>query len=121
MLSRTMRSRLIRIKDWQQLAETASYSLYKVAQNCGTSTRQLERFFLESRQKSPRQWLNELRQQKGLQLMGEGFSVKEVAARLSYKQASHFSREFKKFHGVSPMEILNASSQMSRLDTKCRV
>ncbi|MFO1511497.1 MAG: AraC family transcriptional regulator [Verrucomicrobiota bacterium] len=112
---------MIRITDWESRAEAAGYSLSALARNCGASTRQLERFFLESRQKSPRQWLNEMRQQKALQLIGAGFSAKEVAARLFYKQASHFSREFKKFHGVSPMEILNAASQMSHLDTKCRV
>jgi AraC-like DNA-binding protein len=28
--------------------------------------------------------------------------VKEVAFALGYKQVSHFSRQFKQFHGVSP-------------------
>ncbi len=116
-----MRSRLIRIQDWERQAEAADYSLHKLARNCGASVRQLERFFLESRQKSPRLWLNGLRQQRALQLLGEGLTVKEIASQLAYKQASHFSREFKKYHGVAPVEILNASAQMSRLDMKCRV
>ena len=42
--------------------------------------------------------------------------MKEVAAHLRYKQASHFSREFKRYHGVSPLNIGVAPAQMSLLD-----
>jgi AraC-like DNA-binding protein len=37
-------------------------------------------------------------------------SVKEVADELGYKQACHFSRAFKQFHGVPPKEARMARS-----------
>jgi AraC-like DNA-binding protein len=41
---------------------------------------------------------------------------------LGYSQPSHFSREFKRFHGMSPtsMRERDAAAQMSLIDTECR-
>jgi AraC-like DNA-binding protein len=38
----------------------------------------------------------------GLYLIGQGWSNGEVAARLGYKHACHFWRDFKLVHGVTP-------------------
>jgi AraC-like DNA-binding protein len=103
-----MRSRLTQIKNWEHLGEAANYSLGAFAKSCGTSIRQLERYFLQSRGVTPSQWLNELRQRKALQLIREGASVKEAAAKLGFKQPSHFSRQFKKFYQVAPIEVCAA-------------
>jgi len=109
-----MASRLIRITNWEGLAEEASYNAKKLAERCGISLRQLERFIPQATGKTPQQWLNYLRQQKASELIASGQSVKEVSIRLGYKQASHFSREFKRFHGVPPSELLAAEfSSMS--------
>ena len=51
---------------------------------------------------SPLYWMNRLRQVRGLALLNQGMSVKETAYELGYRQTSHFSREFKRFHGVPP-------------------
>ena len=72
------------------------------------SLRQLERFIPQATGKTPQQWLNDLRQQKASGLIASGQSVKEVSNHLGYKQSSHFSREFKRFHGVPPSELLAA-------------
>jgi len=100
-----MASRLTRITNWEGLAEEASYNAKKLAARCGVSRRQLERFMPQATGKTPQQWLNDLRQQKAFELIASGQSVKEVSIRLGYKQASHFSRDFKRFHGVPPSEL----------------
>ena len=103
------------------MAEEAGYNAKQLAKRCGVSLRQLERFFPKATGKTPQQWLNYLRQQKAFELLTSGQSVKEVSIRLSYKQSSHFSREFKRFHGVPPSELLAADfSFMSLPDKSCR-
>ena len=37
--------------------------------------------------------------------------VKVVAFDLGFKQVSHFSREFKRYHGLSPKAFLDHSAQ----------
>src|SRR5881296_300705 len=103
-----MSSRLARFTNWPQLAGEANYNAKKLAERCGVSLRQLERFLPQATGKTPQRWLNELRQQKAFELIASGHSVKEVSFRLGYKQSSHFSREFKRFHGVAPSELLVA-------------
>jgi len=99
-----MASRLTRVSNWEELAEEAGYNPKNLADRCGVSLRQLERFIPQATGKTPQRWLNDLRQQKACELIASGQSVKEVSIRLGYKQSSHFSREFKRFHGVPPSE-----------------
>ena len=111
---RRMASRLIRVTNWEGLAEEAGYNAKKLAERCGVSLRQLERFIPRATGKPPQQWLNYLRQQKAIGLIASGASVKETSFRLGYKQSSHFSRAFKRFHGVAPSELPTADfSSMS--------
>ena len=72
-----MRSRLDRITDWKNLAEDADYSPGEIARRCGVSPRQLERFTLESKGKTPTEWLNDFRQRRAVVLMKEGYTVIE--------------------------------------------
>jgi AraC-like DNA-binding protein len=91
--------------DWEELAEAANYRAKYLAACRGISLRKLERDFLAQTGKSPQQWLNDLRLRKAPGLIAHGLSMKEVAFRLGFKQLSHFSREFKRFHGVPPTGI----------------
>ena len=101
-----MASRLTRVTNWEELAERADYNAKNLAGACGVSLRQLERFFPQAMGLPPQRWLNALRQQKAFALLVSGQSVKEVSICLGYKQSSHFSRQFKQFHGVPPSKIL---------------
>lgn len=116
-----MCSRLNQISDWAVLAAATGYTVNKLAKACKVSPRQLERFFFEATGKTPHLWLTELRQTQALSLMRDGLSVKEAAARLGYKQAGHFSREFKRFHGAIPTIVRQAVPEKSHLDMRCRV
>jgi AraC-like DNA-binding protein len=55
---------------------------------------------------SPRDYLHLLRIHHACQLLRDtSLQVKEIAARLGYRDPFHFSRQFKTFHGVSPSEF----------------
>ena len=115
-----MNSKLNKIQKWPELASEANWSTGALASNTRVSVRTLERFFNEQMGKSPTMWLSEQRQRRAMELLREGFSVKEVASRIGYRHSSTFSREFKKHWGTFPTILLSTSSpigqQMSRKD-----
>jgi AraC-like DNA-binding protein len=89
-------------KNWSALAQEANYSTEALASLCGLSIRQLERNFKQTMAQSPKQWLNALRLEAARKLLQDGGSVKEAALSFGYKHPHHFSRDFRKFFGVSP-------------------
>jgi AraC-like DNA-binding protein len=97
-----MHSHLARVTNWQERARAADYCANALARSCGASLRELERFFRCRTDNGPHHWLNELRQTEGLALIAAGNSVKETAHELRYKHPAHFSRDFKRFHGMPP-------------------
>ncbi len=97
-----MTSRLDRVEEWLNLARPARYSARQLATLCHVSLRQLERYFKGSFGHPPQEWLNEVRFQEAEKLLTSGVSVKQVARRLGFKQASHFSRAFKRRTGLPP-------------------
>ena len=92
------------IQDWIALAQQADCSVSKLAQNCGVSTRTLERHFLETRRQTPKAWLAAQRQRLALELLCDGSTIKETASLLGYRHAEHLSRDFKACRGFSPTE-----------------
>lgn len=100
-----MNSKLNQTQDWLEVAIKANWSVAKVAKLCGVSVRSLELYFLKTKGKTPRTWLSEQRQIKGIELLRKGTSVKETAADLNYKYAQHFSRDFKRMLGYCPTQI----------------
>jgi AraC-like DNA-binding protein len=100
-----MKSRLCQITNWAELARAAKYRASELAKNSGVSTRELERFFLARTGRHPHEWLNELRQAQGRLLIDRGNGVKETAFELGYKHPAHFTRDFKRFYGMSPTSL----------------
>lgn len=57
--------------------------------------------------KSPMQYLKEVRMQHAQQMLMEtSLSVKEVVSSVGLSDRSHFSREFKTLHGLTPKEFI---------------
>lgn len=102
-----MSSRLLRIteEEWRGKAQAAHYHVGELAKLCGVSVRMLERHVTEQREKSPQDWLHDLRMTEARVLMLDSNSVKESATMLGYKNASQFSKDFKKYHGILPSRM----------------
>ena len=90
--------------NWIGLAREANYQRRKFAQCCGVSAGYLNHYFVANFNRTPQRWLDELRLWQAYQLLCEGTSVKMAAYTLGFKQVSHFSRVFRRYHGFSPSE-----------------
>jgi len=89
-----MNRRLPQIQDWLERARGAKWCATTMAKNCGVSLRTLERHFLKEMKKCPKAWLAEQRQQRALELIQSGCSVKDAALSLDYKHSTHLSRDY---------------------------
>jgi AraC-like DNA-binding protein len=117
--------RLFRIEDWEKLAREARFQPATMADLCFISLRQMERFFAQQFNVSPRLWARELRCRKARELIAQGWSSKAVVAELGFVDGSHFGREFRKFYGASPQTFAplygsNSSSRTNRAVTAAR-
>lgn len=90
---------------WVELAGAADYNASKLAKLCGLSTRQLQRQFQRRLQRTPQEWLNELRMNTARQMLLSGLPVKRVAYELGFKYPSHFCQRFKSAHQMTPSEF----------------
>ena len=108
-----MRSRLNWIQNWEELAAKTGYSTPRLAEACGVTVRQLERYFQETKGVLPHQWLKEIRQEKALKLLRSGYLVKEAADVLGYSYPTNLSRDFKQFYGL-PAGLIAETAQRFR-------
>jgi len=97
-----MSGRLLGISDWEKLAREAEFRPSKMAALCPISLRQMRRFFHEQFDKSPSQWVRELRCRISLELVLDGWKNDAVAEELGFTDAPHLCREFKEVYGCSP-------------------
>ncbi|MBI4324332.1 MAG: helix-turn-helix transcriptional regulator [Chloroflexi bacterium] len=104
-----MITRISRVRHWESLARQARYRDRELARLCKVSLRQLQRHFQEVFGLKLHGWLSELRQCDALRILEEEKTVKEVAFQLGYTFAQHFSRDFKRFHGLTPSAYQNRS------------
>jgi AraC-like DNA-binding protein len=109
--NRTLR----RIQDWMPLARQSGWSVVGLAALCEVSPRTLQRHFLDTCRQTPEAYLADLRWRLALELLREGDSVKHTAAELGYRQASTFSREFKKRFGCSPAFFNHSLAPIQRV------
>lgn len=107
-----MKTKLNHVHNWLELARKANWSVKEVAKLCKVSVRALELHFHKTKNETPKAWMAKQRQQLAMELLGNGDLVKETAAKLGYKHANHFSREFKKLHGCYPTQTHFETSKL---------
>ena len=105
---------------WRNLAFAAQFKVNKLARLCGVSVRTLQRHFALNAGITITVWLQGIRLHEAYGRLKAGARVKKVAYDLGYKQLSHFSREFKSQHGITPSflngSLLPLSERMFRRD-----
>lgn len=103
-----MKSRLDRIADWEGRLREARWQAGALSVCCGLTERELRRFIRSTFGLRLHVWIRRSRMAHAAALLRQGAAVKEVSATLGYKQASHFSRDFKSFYGVEPGRFASA-------------
>ena len=105
-----MNTKLKHVQDWPERARQAKWSASALVKLSGVCVRTLHRYFLKKMGVNTKIWLAEQRQRHGLKLMTKTSSIKLVAGQLGYKCPETFSREFKRYWGKCPSEMIIASS-----------
>jgi AraC family transcriptional regulator len=100
-----MARKMIAVQGWEDLAMAARYNARELAKLCHVSVRQLERDFRLELERTPQDWLNEQRLIVAQQKLLAGELVKVVALELGFKQVSHFCRQFKSLHNLTPSQF----------------
>jgi AraC-like DNA-binding protein len=88
------------------LAERSAYRVRGFAIQLRISPRQLQRYTRKAFGQSPQKWLHQQRLIVAADKLKRLRSVKAVSFLLGFKQVSHFSREFKMYHGVCPTAFI---------------
>ena len=113
-----MSSRLDRRSDWEELAAKCGYRVDDMARKCRVSPRQLQRHFLLLFGSTPKRWLDETRARAAAEEIASGELAKTASINLRFKQASHFTKFFKRLNGLTPKEYID-SGTMSEMDKEC--
>jgi AraC-like DNA-binding protein len=100
-----MSTRLTKINDWPKFARSVNWSAAVMAKECRVSVRTLHRYFMRQFGENPRNWIRAQRQHSALELVREGFTMKEIAGELGYGCPEIFSREFKRYWGKCPTKM----------------
>ncbi len=78
-----------------------------IAESVGLTTNSFCRFFKKMVNKPFIQFVNEFRTRRAAELFSEhAYSVSEVMYKCGYTDASYFTRQFKKNHGLTPTQYL---------------
>jgi AraC-like DNA-binding protein len=72
------------------------------AQKMGMGYENFRKKFKQLTGVSPKQYIIRLKLAKAAEMILNDYSIKETAFELSYSDIAAFSRQFKKFHGISP-------------------
>lgn len=82
---------------------SAASSIDVLAQRCGLSVAQFRRLFHEVFERSPTQYIQQMRVREACRLLHcTDRTVNEICLQIGYEQPSHFHKTFKKFTGVTP-------------------
>jgi AraC-like DNA-binding protein len=93
-------------QELELLAREMRYDIRAIAASLEISTRQLHREINRRFGCAPQAWLTQRRILAAEQLLLSRKSVKVVAGELGFKQSSHFCRQFKSLHYMTPSEFV---------------
>jgi YesN/AraC family two-component response regulator len=83
-----------------------------IAENVGVTTNYLANIFAKFVKYSPKSFLTEVKMKNAAVFLKTGaFKIGEVGKKVGYANQLHFSSEFKKFYGTSPMHYLKGEKK----------
>ena len=100
--------------DMEVLAKEANYRVARLGEILGLSPRTLQRYFIAGLGVKPKYWLREQRMRNLYQLLSDGRTLDEAAARVGLQRYDYLAREVRFFEGITPEELfLEAESDGS--------
>lgn len=82
-------------------------SVNDIATNVGVTPNYLANIFAQCEQSSPKKFLIEVRMKNALIFLKSGaYKINEVGRKVGYPNQLHFSSEFKRYYGVSPLNYM---------------
>jgi AraC-like DNA-binding protein len=92
-----------RVKHWMERHYLQFRTVEQAAQDCHIEVAYMSRLFQRFGHTTPYRFLMRLKMNRATQLLlDDGMLVKEVAAKLDFADAFHFSRVFKRYYGLPP-------------------
>ena len=77
-----------------------------LAAEAGLSTSRFAHLFRQETGVAPGRYLHRVRMERARVLLERTFlSVREVMVRVGFRDPSHFSRDFRRFHGIAPSAV----------------
>jgi AraC family transcriptional regulator of adaptative response / methylphosphotriester-DNA alkyltransferase methyltransferase len=108
----TVRHRTSLFHDAVEIVEAeygSDLSLDEIARRVASSRRQLQRSYAEIGKTTFREHLTAVRMEQAAELLGSrSMTVREVAARVGYRQPAQFAKAFRRHHGVAPSDYRDA-------------
>ncbi len=94
---------VVEIQDWLHNAYHEPLTLEKIAEKYKLSVRTLNRRFKQATDKSPMQYLQQIRMDNAKELLrNSNLAIAEIAFNTGYVDSSHFAAQFRKSMSVSP-------------------
>lgn len=94
---------------------SAAASVGEAARRLGVSTRSLERLLARATGRSPVFWLQLARLRRAARDVGDGHALVEVAHRYAFADQAHMNRQFRRWLGVTPAGLRDATALQAAL------
>lgn len=106
--------RLRRIEDYVDQHIASDIRIAHLAELVGLSEGHFHRAFRETTGKTPLAYINEMRIQRAMHILANEIApITDVALRVGFPNASHFTRTFRRYAGVNPSYFRGARTSRS--------
>jgi AraC-like DNA-binding protein/mannose-6-phosphate isomerase-like protein (cupin superfamily) len=95
-----------------------SKAMAALCAEAGASVRTIERVFRKEIGIDFESWRRQVRLTKAVELLVSGFSIKEVAYKIGYRQSSAFVEMFRRTFGIPPKAWISALESLGRQSTE---
>ncbi|AEI40114.1 AraC family transcriptional regulator [Paenibacillus mucilaginosus] len=93
---------------WLTLQYYQPISIEHMAKTLGYHRTHLSKMFKQHTGMSPMQYLLQVRMERAKRLLHERLTIEQVASSVGFADALYFSKQFKKWYGVSPSDYRNS-------------
>lgn len=93
-------------------------SIKQISAQLGVSTRTLQRLVVNKTQRTPSYWLQLARVRKAARTLSQNLHLIDIAEKHGFSDQSHMNREFQRWFGLTPVQVLNSPVISRQLNNK---